>query len=271
MPSYTQGGAQSERREAASPTEQSVFDPARFHAILFDLDGVITKTAAVHATAWKRLFDEFLSQRTATCGVAYQPFDIEKDYPLYVDGKPRYDGVNSFLASRGISLPWGTPTDGPDRETIYGLGNKKDGYFEATLRDIGVEVYPSTVRCLHLAKNLGMKTAVVSSSHHCRDILETAGLLALFDARIDGVEIDRLHLAGKPAPDTFCEAARRIGVPPERAIVIEDALAGVAAGRAGGFGLVIGLDRRQQAEALRRHGADLVVPDLAELLPGQAA
>ena len=249
--------------------ETSQLDFTRFEAVLFDLDGVITKTAGLHAAAWKRLFDEYLERQAARGRSEFHPFDLEKDYRLYVDGKPRYDGVKSFLDSRGLTLPWGTPADGPDEETICGLGNKKDQYFEAQLREAHVVVYPSTVRCLRLAKASGLKSAVVSSSHHCRQIIDAVGLTTLFESLIDGHEIDRLHLRGKPAPDMFLEAARRLGVPAPKAIVIEDAQAGVEAGRAGGFGLVIGIDRQNQAEALRHHGADIVVADLAELLPGE--
>jgi beta-phosphoglucomutase family hydrolase len=239
----------------------------RYQALLFDLDGVITQTAGLHAAAWKSLFDEFLKAWSVREGRPFQPFDMDQDYRVYVDGKARYDGVKSFLSSRNISLPWGTSTDGPDKLTIYGLGNKKDGYFKARLRQSGVVVYPSTVHCLKLGKAHGLKTAVVSSSHHCQDVIEAAGLTAYFDARVDGHEIDRLHLSGKPAPDTFWEAARRLDVAPETAVVFEDAQAGVQAGRTGGFGLVVGLNRDGQAEALRAHGADIVVADLAELLP----
>lgn len=247
--------------------EKSRLNFADFDAILCDLDGVITKTSMVHATAWKRLFDDYLKTVAARTGSTFEPFELEEDYRLYVDGKPRYDGVRDFLRSRALSLPPGSPPDAPDRETIYGLGNKKDEYFEAALRQSGVVVYPATVRYLRLARAAGLKTAVVSSSHHCRDILSTAGLTALFDASIDGHEIDRLHLLGKPAPDTFLEAARRLAVQPKKGIVIEDALAGVQAGRAGGFGLVIGVNRRNQAQELRQHGADIVISDLTELLP----
>ena len=249
------------------PTEISRPNLADFEAILFDLDGVITKTAVLHAVAWKQLFDEYLKTVAERKGSTYKPFDIEEDYRLYVDGKSRYDGVKDFLASRGLTLPWGSPHDGPDKETIYGLGKKKDGYFKAALRDNGVVVYPGTVQYLRGAKTAGLKTAVVSSSHHCREVLAAAGLTQLFEASIDGHEIDRLHLPGKPAPDTFLEAARRLGVPPAKAIVVEDAQAGVKAGRDGGFGRVIGVNRRNQAEALRQQGADIVVDDLAELLP----
>jgi trehalose 6-phosphate phosphatase len=249
--------------------EKSRFNFAGFDAILCDLDGVITRTALLHATAWKRLFDDYLKTVATHTGSTFKPFELEEDYRLYVDGKPRYDGVRDFLRSRALSLPPGSPHDAPDRETLYGLGNKKDEYFEAALRQSGVVVYPATVRYLRLARAAGLKIAVVSSSHHCRDIISTAGLTALFDARIDGHEIDRLHLLGKPAPDTFLEAARRLAVQPGKAIVIEDALAGVQAGRAGGFGLVIGVNRRNQAQALRQHGADIVITDLAELLPSE--
>ena len=238
-----------------------------FGAALFDLDGVVTKTARVHASAWQHLFNEYLQSESTRTGRPFQPFDIEQDYRVYVDGKPRYEGVKSFLDSRGMALPWGTPDDGPGMDTIYGLGNKKDGYFETYLKESGVEVYEGTVQFLRLARNRGLKTAVVSSSSHCKQVVEAAGLTPLFDTRVDGLETQRLHLRGKPAPDTFLEAARRLDVPPERAIVIEDAQAGVAAGRAGGFGLVIGLDRRHQADALRQQGADSVAADLSDLLP----
>ena len=242
---------------------------ANFDAVLFDLDGVITKTAALHAAAWKRLFDEYLKKLAARTGSPYEPFDPLRDYQSHVDGKSRYDGVKDFLKSRHMTLPPGQPNDGPDQETIYGLGNKKDEYFEECLRETGVVVYPGTVQYLRAARAAGLKAAVVSSSHHCREIIQSAGLAPMFETRIDGHEIERLHLHGKPAPDTFLEAARRLGALPAKAIVIEDALAGVQAGRAGDFGLVIGVNRENQAEALRQHGADIVVADLAEMLPSE--
>lgn len=242
-------------------------DFTRFSAALFDLDGVITKTAKVHALAWQHLFNDFLHSYSLRTGRPFVPFDLDQDYRVYVDGKPRYEGVKSFLDSRAITLPWGQPDDGPDQETIYGLGHKKDGYFETRLHEFGVEVYEGTVRFLRTVRKQGLKTAVVSSSNHCREVVETAGLTSLFDTRVDGQETLRLHLQGKPAPDTFLEAARQLTVQPERAIVIEDAQAGVAAGRAGGFGLVIGVDRIGRPEVLRQHGADVVVADLSELLP----
>jgi beta-phosphoglucomutase family hydrolase len=242
-------------------------DLTRFDAALFDLDGVVTQTAAVHARAWQHLFNEYLQADSIRTGQPFRPFDIEHDYRQYVDGKPRYEGVKSFLDSRGIALPWGAADDGPAEYTIYGLGNKKDGYFETYLNETGVVVYPGTVRFLLMVREHGMTTAVVSSSNHAQQVIEAAGLTRLFDTRIDGHETQRLHLRGKPAPDTFLEAARRLDVAPHRAMVIEDAQAGVEAGHKGGFGLVIGLDRRNQAEALRQHGADIVATDLAELLP----
>jgi alpha,alpha-trehalase len=245
-------------------------DLTRFKAALFDLDGVVTKTAAVHARAWQHLFNDYLKADSLRTGRPFRPFDIDQDYRQYVDGKPRYEGVKSFLDSRGIELPWGTLNDGPEENTIYGLGNKKDRYFQTYLRETGVEVYPNTVRFLRMVRDHGIKTAVVSSSNHAQQVVEAASLTPLFDTRIDGREAQRLHLRGKPAPDTFLEAARRLDVPPHQAMVIEDALAGVEAGHKGGFGLVIALDRRNQPEALRQHGADIVAADLAELLPHES-
>ena len=260
-------GIPSSHEASKAAKEATPFDIAGYEGILSDLDGVITKTARVHAAAWKRLFDEYLSHLSDPAGMRFKLFDLEEDYRLYLDGKPRQEGVRDFLKSRGLSLPLGEPSDGAEHETLYGLGNKKDAYFETALRETGVDVYSGTVEFLHLAKRKGLRIAVVSSSHHCADILESVGLTALFDARIDGHEIDRLRLPGKPAPHAFLEAARRLAVKPGRAIVIEDALAGVRAGHAGGFGLVIGVDRHHQADALREQGADVVVSDLSELLP----
>ncbi|HET7910218.1 MAG TPA: beta-phosphoglucomutase family hydrolase [Nitrospira sp.] len=237
-----------------------------YEAILSDLDGVITKTARLHAAAWKRLFDDYLTHIAAQGGMPVSPFDLDEDYRLHLDGKPRHEGVRDFLKSRGLDLPPGDPGDGPERDTLYGLGSRKDAYFKTALGETGVEVYPATVEFLQQAKRAGLKTAVVSSSHHCAQILEAVGLTPLFDIRVDGNDVDRLGLPGKPAPDTFLEAAKRLAVDPRRAIVIEDALAGVRAGHAGGFGLVIGVDRRNQADALREEGADVVVSDLSELL-----
>lgn len=258
--------AEGSPRTSAAREDAGRFAFGHYEAVLSDLDGVISQTARVHAAAWRRLFDGYLAGITARTGTTFTPFDLEEDYRLHLDGKPRQDGVRDFLKSRALSLPLGSPDDGPDCETLYGMGNKKDAFFDDALRQAGVAVYPATVEFLREAKADGLKMAVVSSSHHCADILEAVGLTSLFDARVDGHEIDRLRLPGKPAPDAFLEAARRLSVLPERAIVIEDALAGVQAGRAGGFGCVIGVNRRNQAEELRQSGADIVVDDLAELM-----
>ncbi len=240
-------------------------------ALLFDLDGVLTRTATLHAAAWKRLFDEYLSARSKRTHEPFVPFDLVGDYRAYVDGKPRYDGVKSFLASRGISLPWGSTDDSPDVETVCGLGNRKDGYFDEALHERGVETFPEAVSLVRDAKARGLKTAVVSSSKNCEAILETAGIDYLFDARVDGKEAERLRLPGKPAPDTFLEAARRLDVSPDHAVVFEDAISGVEAGKRGGF-KVVGVDESGQSESLRDHGADLVVshrqfPELMQAAP----
>ena len=241
-----------------------ILERRNLDAILFDLDGVITKTASIHAAAWKQLFDAYLAKRAAH-EPTWRPFDIENDYRLYVDGKPRLDGVRSFLMSRNIRLLEGHPHDSPDQETIHGLGKAKDAIFLLQLEAAGIEVYDGAVGLIHQAKGQGMKVAVISSSRHCAAVLEAAGLTALFDARVDGVESERLGLPGKPAPDIFLEAAKRLGVEPRRAAVVEDAIAGVQAGRVGGFGLVIGVDRAHQAMALKAHGADAVVADLMDV------
>ena len=245
-------------------------DRHRIDALLFDLDGVVTRTAVVHAAAWKRLFDEFLRRRASRR--PWQPFDIERDYRTYVDGKPRRDGVRSFLQSRGLVLPEGTRDDGPEADTIRGLSERKNGYVLAHLAERGVEPYEAAVTVIREARARGFKTAVVSASENCAAVLAAADLAELFDVRVDGTDITRLGLRGKPAPDTFLEAARRLGVQPARAVVLEDAIAGVQAGRAGGFALVVGVDRVGHAEALRRNGADVVVTRLSELeLAGKAA
>ncbi len=237
-------------------------DHERFDGVLFDLDGVVTRSARVHAAAWKELFDGYLRQRD---GEGFEPFDAETDYREYVDGKPRYDGVRSFLAARGIELPEGSLDDGPDEETVCGLGNRKNRYFLEALHEHGVGAYPSTVRLLRELREHGFRTAVVSSSANCREVVETAGLSGLFDARVDGVVSRRMHLEGKPAPDIFVEAARRLGVIPQRAVVVEDALSGVEAGHRGFFGRVVGVDREGSGPQLGQHGADVVVHDLREL------
>jgi beta-phosphoglucomutase family hydrolase len=225
--------------------------PAGITACLFDLDGVLTQTAKLHAQAWKAMFDEFLEGR------GEPPFALPRDYDEYVDGKPRLDGVRSFLAGRGIELP-------PDEVTALGL--RKNDLVMELIRSQGVEVFESSVRFVEAARDLGLRRAVVSSSTNCREVLESAGIHELFEARVDGLVAEREGLSGKPAPDTFLAGARAVGVEPSAAAVFEDALAGVEAGRAGNFGWVVGVDRSGQADALRERGADVVVQDLGELL-----
>jgi beta-phosphoglucomutase family hydrolase len=234
-------------------------------AVVFDTDGVLTDTASVHAAAWKRLFDEYLALRTSRGQEPFRPYE-SADYLRSIDGRPRYDGVAGFLASRDIRLPWGDPSDPPDRETVCGLGNAKDRFFVAHLRDHGARAFPSSVAFVRRVREHGLRTAVVSASRNMVAVLDSAGLRGLFDVEVDGVEADRLGLAGKPDPALFLEAARRLGVTPGRAAVVEDALAGVEAGRSGGFGLVVGVDRGGQADALAERGADVVVPDLGDLV-----
>ncbi|MFI8091209.1 HAD family hydrolase [Streptomyces sp. NPDC086080] len=230
-------------------------------ACLFDLDGVVTRTAVVHAAAWKELFDAFLRERD---GDAFRPFTAA-DYDEYVDGRPRADGVRTFLASRGITLPAGAPDDPPGARTVHGLGNHKNELLLAKIRTEGVAAYDGTLRYIEAVRARGLRTAIVSSSANCRDVLRSIGAENLFDVRIDGVVAAERGLPGKPEPDTFLAAARELGVPPSRAAVFEDALAGMDAGRAGRFGYVVGVDRVGQSDALFAHGADRVVTDLAEL------
>ena len=241
--------------------------PDSIQACLFDLDGVLTMTAKVHAAAWKQAFDTYLRDRAARTRETFRPFDEIIDYDEYVDGKPRYDGVRSFLASRGIEIPEGSPDDPPTAETVGGLGNRKNELVLHLIHDQGVEAYEGSVRYVRAARDAGLRRAVVSSSANCREVLEAAGIVELFEARIDGVVAEQEHLRGKPAPDTFLAGARALGVEPAAASVFEDALAGVAAGRAGRFGFVVGVDRVGQADALRAHGADVVVSDLSDLIP----
>lgn len=237
----------------------------RFDAVIFDLDGVITDTAAVHAQAWKRMFDDFLATYAPGRGIPFQPFDIDGDYRVYVDGKPRDDGVRSFLKARSIDLSEGGSGDPPGAETVRGLGRLKNDYFLKHIKDHGVDVYASTVDLIHGLKRHGFKTAMISSSRNTAMILESRNLTDLFDARVDGVDSEVLGIIGKPAPDIFLEAARQLKVRPDRAVVIEDAISGVQAGHAGGFGLVIGVAREGGRESLLENGADAVVEDLSEV------
>ena len=239
--------------------------PAQFDAVIFDLDGVVTRTARVHAASWKRLFDEYLQARAARTGGEFRPFDAGEDYLQYVDGKPRYDGVRSFLESRGIQLEWGSPEDGAEPETVCGLGNRKNALFRAELAEHGVEPYESTIAFIHELRAHGIKTAIISSSKNCAAVLEAVGATDLFDAKVDGVESARIGIKGKPAPDIFLEAARRLEVEPARAVVVEDAISGVQAGRAGAFGCVIGVNRGGDPARLAENGASIVVSDLAEV------
>jgi beta-phosphoglucomutase family hydrolase len=230
----------------------------KLKAFLFDLDGVITRTATLHGQAWKRLFDEFLKDPA-------HPFRLPEDYLDYVDGRPRYEGVQTFLASRGIELPLGHPGDAPGAGSICALGNRKDAFFADQMARHGVDVYSSTVEVLRALRAAHIRCACVSSSTHCRPILETAGLTGCFDQIYDGCDLEREGLPGKPRPDAFLRTAALLGVEPANAAVVEDAISGVEAGRAGAFGLVIGVDRGAGGEALERAGADLVVTDLSEL------
>ncbi len=238
----------------------------KIKAILFDLDGVLATTARIHAACWKQAFDEFLKRRSERTGKPFRPFDAENDYRRFVDGKPRNEGVRGFLESRGISLPEATESAESGEESISGLANRKDKLVEKSIRAGNAHAYPGSVAFVHWVRGRGLKTAVVSSSHHCLEVLRAIGIDDLFDVHVDGQVLDQLHLAGKPAPDTFVLAAKQLGVRPEFAAVVEDALVGVEAGRAGGFGLVVGVDRVGQSQELARHGADLVVADLGELI-----
>jgi beta-phosphoglucomutase family hydrolase len=240
--------------------------PDQVRACLFDLDGVLTDTASVHRKAWKKMFDDYLRQRAQHTGEPFRPFDIDADYFTYVDGKKREDGVRSFLAGRGIELPEGGPADDPVAETVHGLGNRKNALFHETVRQEGVKVFDGSRRYLEAAADAGLGSSVVSSSANTREVLEVTGLDKFVQHRVDGVTMREEHIAGKPAPDSFLRAAQLLNVKPAEAAVFEDALSGVAAGHAGSFGVVIGVDRVGQSEALLRNGADIVVTDLAELL-----
>ncbi len=238
----------------------------RFDAVLFDLDGVLTDTARIHATAWRLMFDEFLARRASATGEPFVPFDVDAEYHEHVDGKPRYDGVRDFLASRGIELPEGAPDDPLGRETVCGLGNRKNEQVGKALETQGVDVFPGSVELVRQLRAAGIRTAVVSASANCAAVLRAAEIDDLFETRVDGVTLAERDIPGKPSPDSFLEAARALGVEPARAVVVEDAISGVLAGRAGGFGLVIGVARKDNATALAEAGAGVVVSDLAELL-----
>ena len=238
----------------------------QYDAVLFDLDGVITDTANLHATCWKQMFDEYLQKRARQTGEAFRSFDVATDYLLYVDGKPRFDGVRDFLKSRGIELPEGKPDDTTDFETVCGLGNHKNDLVNHAIAEVGVKAYDGSVRFIHRLRQDGFRIAVVTSSQNCTAVLKAAKLDELFKVQVDGNVIDAQRLAGKPAPDTFLLAASLLGVEPKRTVVIEDAISGVQAGSNGNFGLVIGVARKGNAEELRRHGAHLVVRDLDELI-----
>jgi beta-phosphoglucomutase family hydrolase len=248
------------------PKSRRVINRDQYDAVLFDLDGVITDTANLHAACWKQMFDEYLQKRATQRGEAFRPFDLATDYRLYVDGKPRFDGVRDFLTSRGIQLPEGSPDDPPQLETVGGLGNRKNDLVNGLIEERGVEPYEGSVQLIHQLRRNGFKIAVVTSSQNCDAVLRAAKLDDFFGVRVDGNVIQAQRLAGKPAPDTFLMAAKLLGVEPKRTVVIEDAISGVEAGSNGKFGLVIGVARKGNAEELKRHGAHLVVDDLGELV-----
>ncbi len=240
--------------------------PENARVCLFDLDGVLTDTASVHAAAWKQMFDDYLLNRSKRDGNSFREFDVKTDYGPYVDGRPRLDGTRGFLESRGIDLPEGSPDDPPALETLWALSTRKNDLVQEKIRTVGVDVYPGSVRYLHAVKAAGMATACVSSSANAEQVLQVAGLTDLIDHTVDGVVAKERGLPGKPAPDTFLAAAADLGFAKERGVVFEDALAGVESGRAGRFGFVVGVDRVGHADALKEHGADVVVRDLEELL-----
>ena len=237
----------------------------QFDAVLFDLDGVLTDTQGLHAACWKKMFDEFLRKRSENRGEEFHPFSITDDYYLYVDGRLRSDGVRDFLQSRNISLPEGDPDEPPESETVSGLGNRKNDMVNELMETEGVDVHSDSVEWVRLLRDQGYKTAVVSASSNCKTVLISAKILDLFDTIVDGNVAADLDLAGKPSPETFLKAAEQLGVDPRRAVVVEDAISGVQAGRSGGFGLVIGVARKENAEALKESGADIVVKSLSEL------
>ena len=239
---------------------------SQFEAMLFDLDGVLTPTAKIHAACWKRVFDEFLKRQAQETGTPFVPFELPEDYHRYVDGKPRYPGVESFLTSRNMQLPYGSPSDPPNNSTVCGIGNKKDSYFSTVLKEDGIEAFPGAISLVKSLRDQHIKTAVVSSSRNCKAVLEAAKITHLFDTIMDGRVAEALHIPGKPAPDTFLQAAADLSVAPEKAVVFEDAIAGVQAGKQGQFGWVVGVADADNAQALLDNGADIVVADLGELL-----
>ena len=257
-----QGPVQAENRDY-----RPVIARDRYDAVLFDMDGVVTDTASIHASCWKIMFDEFLQKRAARNAEPFRCFDAT-DYKLYVDGKPRYRGVGDFLKSRGIVLPEGTNEDPASAETVCGLGNRKNESVKTRLLAGGAEAYPGTVAFILYLRRLGIKTAVVTSSENCQTVLKAAKVDDLFDARVDGVVLAEQHLAGKPAPDSFVMAAEMLDVLPQRSVIVEDAISGIQAGVQGGFGFVIGVARKGNAKELEARGADVVVNDLSELLSG---
>lgn len=246
------------------PDDHVLLPANRFDAVLFDMDGVVTDTADVHRAAWAEMFDAYLAEVARRTSSAQPPFSRD-DYLRHVDGKQRDDGVRDFLAARGVHLPDGARTDPPDRETVWGLANRKNAELQRVMARDGVRTFPSTLALVRELGRRGVGTAVISASRNCRTMLEYAGIGDLFAVRVGGVEAERLGLPGKPSPAMFLEAARRLGVPPERCVVVEDAVAGVAAGHAGRVGLVIGVDRGDHAAELLAHGADAVVTDLAQV------
>jgi beta-phosphoglucomutase family hydrolase len=249
----------------SQPEQSRAIARDEFDAVLFDLDGVITNTASVHAACWKQMFDQYLRERAERRGEEFRPFDPATDYRLYVDGKPRFDGVRDFLASRGISLPEGSHDDPPEAETIGGLGNRKNLLVNAIIENEGVESYAGSAALVRQLGEGGFKLALVTSSQNAHTVLKAVGLASAFGVIVDGHVIQDQHLAGKPAPDTFLLAARQLGVDPARAVVVEDAISGVEAGAAGRFGLVVGVARKGNEAELAQHGAGLVVTDLSEL------
>ena len=258
--------SETDAARSRQPKSKYAITRDQYDAVLLDLDGVITDTASVHAACWKQMFDEYLQKRATQRGEVFRPFDPAVDYRLYVDGKPRFDGVRDFLGSRGIQLPEGTSEDLPETDTVGGLGNRKNDFVNRIIEDKGVEPYEGSVELIRQLRQRGFKIAVVTSSQNCTTVLRAAKLDALFHVRVDGNTILAEHLAGKPAPDTFLMAAKLLGVVPSRAVVIEDALSGVEAGSNGNFALVIGVARKGNAGELRQHGAHLVVNDLDELV-----